>query len=234
MGLVVVGYERVLIFFHAVVAYFKGIQQALWKQTIALKTGSLSVAVDIVSVTKFLALKVRLVWFGEYRNNNFQDCKMCSLPFRVNPFLIINSSVESRPVSWTKKEILGREMQISRISCLSVYRPFWRNKLRILKFHHWHNDICDRQYIKDRSKIITTEKCPRSPRKFGRLVKLRNASTVSLSHHVILKRNASFHFHFDRLVLKAAKLKQEELRDYVISGNQTPICHSWYKRAKLS
>lgn len=92
-------YERVLIFFHAVVAYFKVTQQALWKQTIALKTGSLSVAVDIVSVTKFLALKVRLVWFGEYRNNNFQHGKMCSLPFRVNPFLIINSSVESRPVS---------------------------------------------------------------------------------------------------------------------------------------
>lgn len=62
--------------------------------------------------------------------------------------------------------------------------------------------------------------------KVCRLAKLRNASTVSLSHHVILKRNASFHFHFDRLVLKAAKLKQEELRDYVISGNQTPICHS--------
>lgn len=194
MGLVVVGYERVLIFFHAVVAYFKGIQQALWKQTIALKTGSLSVAVDIVSVTKFLALKVRLVWFGEYRNNNFQHGKMCSLPFRVNPFLIINSSVESRPVSWTKKEILGREMQISRISCLSVYRPFWRNKLRILKFHHWHNDICDRQYIKDRSKIITEEKCPRSPRKFGRPVKLRNASTVSLQFV------SSCHLEKDRLI----------------------------------
>ena len=29
MGLVVVGYERVLIFFHAVGAYLKGIQQAL-------------------------------------------------------------------------------------------------------------------------------------------------------------------------------------------------------------
>lgn len=42
---------------------------------------------------------------------------MYSQPFRVNPFLIVNTSIETRPVSWTgKKEILGKEMQISHIS----------------------------------------------------------------------------------------------------------------------